>query len=178
MSGCRFISLKFLELHLLICYWYQDSPFLFVCHLLFFGPLLCLPSPTIQTIQVSDKWDGIFWLSSVSWADWTLVSNVCVWLRTTVIWSVACHLWLRTTVIFFYGLWLVTFVWLKTTVIWSVACHLCLTEDNCDMVCGLSLLSDIFNPEGRLAVSDIFPCLVSQGCHLIPLSYLHTCFSA
>ena len=88
MSGCRFISLKSLELHLLICYWYQDSPFLFVCHLLpFFGPLLCLPSPTIQTMQVSDKWGGIFWLSL------TFVSNVWVWLRTTVIWSVACHLW-------------------------------------------------------------------------------------
>ena len=111
MSGCRLISLKFLKLHLLICYWYQDSPFLFVCHLCFFGPLLCLPSPTIQTIQVSDKWDGIFWLSSVSWADWTFVSNVWVWLRTTVIWSVACHLWLEDNCDNFYGLWLVTFVW-------------------------------------------------------------------
>ena len=26
--------------------------------------------------------------------------------------------------------------------------------------------------EGRLWLSDIFPCLESQGCHLIPLSYL------
>ena len=31
-------------------------------------------------------------------------------------------------------------------------------------------------PEGRPGMSDVPSCLESQGCHLIPLSYLLSCF--
>ena len=34
------------------------------------------------------------------------------------------------------------------------------------------------SPEQRLGMFDVTPCLKSQGCHLIPLSYLLSCFSA
>ena len=34
------------------------------------------------------------------------------------------------------------------------------------------------HPEGRPGMSDVTACLESQGCHLIPLSYLLSCFSA
>ena len=32
--------------------------------------------------------------------------------------------------------------------------------------------STSYYAEGRPGMSDVFPCLESQGCHLIPLSYL------
>ena len=33
-------------------------------------------------------------------------------------------------------------------------------------------------PKGRPGMSDVSPCLESQGCHLIPLCYLLSCSSA
>ena len=36
----------------------------------------------------------------------------------------------------------------------------------------------VTTPEGRPGMSDVSPCLVSQGCHLIPLCYRLSCSSA
>ena len=33
-------------------------------------------------------------------------------------------------------------------------------------------------PEGRPGISDVSPCLESQGCHLIPIYRLRSCFAA
>ena len=36
----------------------------------------------------------------------------------------------------------------------------------------------LWQPEGRLGMSDVSPLSESQGCHLIPLCYLLSCSSA